>query len=152
MYRVLLISASLLISPTAKAAPLDVFGTWLNEKQTSIIEISECEGAPCGTIIWIDHPAPETLVDDENPDPNLQAQPLLGLTILQGFEARGDQWKKGRIYDPESGKSYNSRLRRNDDNTLEVKGCVGPICQTQIWTPSAGPSPATTSTSTPAED
>jgi len=149
MFRVLLISGVFLIAHTAEAAPLDVYGNWLNEKQTSIIEISDCEGSPCGTIIWIDHPAPETLIDDENPDPNLQAQPLLGLTILQGFEARGDQWKKGRIYDPASGKSYNSKLRRKDDDTLEVKGCVGPICQTQIWTPSAVSSSATASAVVP---
>lgn len=140
MFRVFLISASFLSASTANAStPLDVFGNWLNEKQTSVIEISDCAGAPCGKILWIDHPAPETLVDDENPDSNLQARPLLGLTILQGFEARGDQWKKGRIYDPASGKSYSSKLRRKDDDTLEVKGCVGPICQTQIWTPSTAP-------------
>ena len=35
--------------------------------------------------------------------------------------------------DPEIDKSYASRLKRRDDGRLEVKGCIGPICQTQLW-------------------
>ncbi len=144
MFRLPMILAIVILASTAQAAtPLDVYGHWLNQKQTSIIEISDCAGTPCGTIRWIDHPAPETLVDSENPDGDLQTQPLIGLTILQGYKARGDQWKKGRIYDPESGKTYSSKLRRKADDTLEVKGCLGPICQTQIWTPSLGQSSST---------
>ena len=153
MLRVFLIAAPFLIASTAKATgPLEVYGNWLNQGQTSIIKISPCADAPCGKIVWIDHPAPETLLDDENPDPALQSQPLVGLTILQGYVARGDQWKKGRIYDPVSGKSYSSKLRRKDDNTLEVKGCVGPICQTQIWTPSPDLALSDMSDPAPAED
>nr|WP_245805975.1 DUF2147 domain-containing protein [Erythrobacter donghaensis] len=33
---------------------------------------------------------------------------------------------------PESGKSYRSVIRRKGANALEVKGCVGPFCQTQV--------------------
>ncbi|OYW82850.1 MAG: hypothetical protein B7Z22_13475 [Hyphomonas sp. 32-62-5] len=32
-------------------------------------------------------------------------------------------------------KTYDSRLKRLGDGTLEVKGCIGPVCQTQIWKP-----------------
>ena len=114
---------------------LDVYGAWLTEKQNSVVEISECEGAPCGVITWIDEPDAESLTDTENPDEALRARPLIGLTILSGFEARKDQWKRGRIYDPETGKTYGARLRRLENGALQVKGCIGPICQTQLWAP-----------------
>ena len=137
MIRILsLLSILALPSPAFANDALDVYGAWLTEKQNSVVVISKCSESPCGEIVWIDAPDAETLTDTENPDEALRARPLLGLKMLYNFEARKDQWKKGRIYDPETGKTYGSRLRRLEDGTLQVKGCIGPICQTQIWTPS----------------
>lgn len=129
------ISAGAVTTASANDA-LDVYGAWLTEKQNSVVVISKCDEAPCGEIVWIDAPDAQTLTDTENPDEAQRARPLIGLKMLYGFEAKKDQWKKGRIYDPETGKTYGSRLRRLEDGTLQVKGCIGPICQTQIWTPS----------------
>lgn len=127
----------------ASAAPahdaLDVYGAWLTQKRNSVVVISKCGETPCGEIAWIDAPDAASLTDTENPDETLRQRPLLGLEMLHGFEAKKDQWKKGRIYDAETGKTYGSRLRRLEDDTLQVKGCIGPICQTQIWTPAPQP-------------
>ena len=54
------------------------------------------------------------------------------LPILTGFKPDGDVWR-GTIYDPKSGKSYRSIVKRRNASTLEVKGCIGPFCQTQVW-------------------
>ena len=55
--------------------------------------------------------------------------------MLDGFEKSGDKWKKGRIYNPEDGKSYKSSIRLDDDpNVLKVKGCIAFFCQSQYWT------------------
>ena len=122
------------VTAALESFPLDVYGVWLTEKQNSIIEIADCgTKTPCGKIIWVDDPAPEALRDTNNKDENLREQPILGLTILKGFTAKKDQWKKGKIYDPESGKTYGAKLRRLPDGVLQVKGCIGPICQTQLW-------------------
>lgn len=129
---------SLVFTSAADAADgFDVYGMWLNEKKTTVIEITDCSGTPCGALVWIEHPEPGTVVDAENPDPDLRARPLLGLTILSGFEARKDGWKKGRVYDPMSGNTYGAKLRRRADGTLELKGCIGPLCKTQVWTPTS---------------
>ena len=137
----LLAAGALFAFPAAAsndAAGRDVYGVWLSAKQTSKIEIADCgDATPCGRIVWIDAPHPDQVLDDKNPDPALRAQPLLGLVILKGFEAKDDRWTKGRIYDPETGKSYGSKLHVREDGELEVKGCLGPICQTRLWTPSA---------------
>jgi len=34
---------------------------------------------------------------------------------------------------PKNGKSYRSIIRRKGPGVLEVKGCIGPFCQTQVW-------------------
>ncbi|WP_371815480.1 DUF2147 domain-containing protein [Erythrobacter sp. JK5] len=70
--------------------------------------------------------------DINNPDPRLKQRKLLGLPVLFGFTEEAALWR-GRIYDPKSGKSYRSVVRRTGANTLEVKGCIGPFCQTQVW-------------------
>ena len=74
------------------------------------------------------------------PDPAYSLEPvaerlaeLLGTPVLTSFSEDGDLWR-GRIYDPKSGKDYRSVIRRTSASKLEVKGCLGPFCQTQNWT------------------
>lgn len=124
----------------AHADGLDVEGLWLTQTQTAQVEISDCDdGTPCGHVVWLDPASmregvtPETARDENNPDPTLRERPALGLQILSGFRARRSDWRGGRIYDPETGKDYAARLKRLDDMRLQVKGCIGPICQTQVW-------------------
>ena len=131
--------AAFIAAPMSAAAnpALDVYGVWLTNGQNSKVEIVDCgDATPCGTVVWIDDPAPENLLDIENPDAEMRDRPIMAMRILSGYAAKKDQWKKGTIYDPETGKTYGSKLRRLADGTLEVKGCLGPICQTRIWTPS----------------
>ncbi|MEO0466775.1 MAG: DUF2147 domain-containing protein [Pseudomonadota bacterium] len=131
------------LSGVAHADGKDVFGIWLTEAGSAKLNISDCgDGTPCGRVIWMDPDAlrpgltPETATDENNPDPEQQAQPVLGLLMLSDFNERSRDWRGGDIYDPESGKTYGARLKRLDNGTLQVKGCIGPICQTQIWTAS----------------
>ena len=87
----------------------------------------------CGRIVKVLKPRPGgPAVDANNPDAGLRRRPIEGLAILTGFAAKGDRWA-GRIYDPESGRTYRSELRAAG-TTLKVKGCFGPFCRTQDWT------------------
>ncbi len=138
-----LVLVALVASFTAtQAVALDVAGLWLTPDGASHVEIADCgDGTPCGSVSWIDPAATDATRDENNPDETLRSRPLIGLEILQGFERKDDRWRGGTIYDPEDGRSYGSRLKSKDDGTLEVKGCIGPICQTQIWTPVSEPAP-----------
>jgi len=119
---------------SALAAQIDVAGRWATEDKASHIVIEDCgDGTPCGKIAWFTPENPDA-VDANNPDESLRTQPILGLVILKGFERKGSGWKNGTIYDPEAGKSYSSKIKLADENTLEVKGCIAFICQTQVWT------------------
>ena len=129
------IALLLAASPTAAlAAPQPVTGRWLTEDGKAQVEIGTCGSTICGQIarVLVPPPAGKPTTDYKNPDPALRARPLQGLTILSGFGADGDQWT-GRIYDPQSGKTYRSVLER-DGAKLKVKGCIAFFCKTQTWT------------------
>ncbi|NCP14454.1 MAG: DUF2147 domain-containing protein [Sphingomonadales bacterium] len=116
-----------------------VAGRWVPAEKDAVILIAPCggpasKGAMCGTIDRFLTPQPggTDQRDINNPDPAKRKNRLLGSTILSGFTADGDVWR-GQIYDPKNGKSYRSIIRRKGAGTLEVKGCIGPFCQTQVW-------------------
>ncbi len=131
--RLMIASAALLTATTAMAAD-PVTGRWLTEDKDAVIAIGKCGSTTCGKVAKFIVPPPDGLDqrDINNPDKAKRARKLLGLPILTGFRPDGDIWR-GRIYDPKSGKSYRSVIRRKSANILEVKGCIGPFCQTQIW-------------------
>ncbi|AEG49061.1 Protein of unknown function DUF2147 [Sphingobium chlorophenolicum L-1] len=131
--------AALFILPLAAALPAQaaqsIAGRWATVEGKAIVQIAPCGKTLCGRIEKILKPTPgRPQTDIKNPDPAQRGKPLTGLALLTGFEDAGDLWK-GSIYDPESGKTYNSKVSRNGDGTLKVQGCIMFFCKTQIWTP-----------------
>lgn len=119
--------------PAQAAQPIT--GRWATVNGKAVVEIAPCGRTLCGRIERIVKPTPgRPQTDISNPDPALRSKPLVGLALLTGFRDAGDLWK-GAIYDPESGKSYNSKVSRNANGTLKVQGCIAFFCKTQIWTP-----------------
>jgi uncharacterized protein (DUF2147 family) len=59
--------------------------------------------------------------------------------MMHGYKLSKDgaRWIDGQIYNPEDGNSYRSILEPGPGDTLKVKGCLGPFCQTQTWTRAA---------------
>ncbi len=113
----------------------NVYGTWMVGSGSAHVKIVDCgDGTPCGTISHLTEPGAEGALDTLNPDPELAKLPLIGSRMLWGFEAKKSKWSKGRIYDAESGKDYKSKMQLQEDGTLEIKGCIGPFCQSQTWT------------------
>ncbi len=114
--------------------PHNVFGTFAIPGGSSHITIDDCgDGSPCGRISWL---SPETLGPGDTPETLVSAtgEKIMGLLMLEGFKKKKRDWRGGTIYDPGAGKTYASRLKRLEDGSLQLKGCIGPICQTQIWT------------------
>jgi len=128
-----LILAGVLVAGAASAAPQPVTGRWLTPEGKAIVEVAPCGQQLCGRIAKVLKPRPGgPAVDSNNPDQRLRTRPIEGISILNGFAPADDRWK-GRIYDPESGRTYRSELIRAG-NILKVKGCFGPFCRTQEWT------------------
>lgn len=128
------LAATMMLASAADAAT-PVAGRWLTEAGNAVVTIGACGNATCGRITkLIKGPPSGPPVDRNNPDPALRGRPLEGLTILTGFTDAGDDWR-GRIYDPKSGKTYKSILKREADGGLKVQGCIAFFCRTQKWRP-----------------
>ena len=131
----------------AWAASDDILGTWLNQKQDARIDIFKCGSDYCGKIIWLKEPnypndsklgVPGTAkLDHYNPNAALKKTPLMGLQIMQGLQFSGDNlWKNGKIYDPDSGKTYSSKATLVSPDQLDLRGFIGfsLIGRTEKWT------------------
>jgi uncharacterized protein (DUF2147 family) len=130
----ILACACMLISLNANADSHNVFGTFYTKDNGSKIEIIDCgDGSPCGKIIWLN---PETFEDGlEAQDlKSKKGETILGLEIVTGFTRKKNDWRDGTIYDPGKDKTYAARIKKLDNGTLEVKGCISFLCITQIWT------------------
>ena len=128
------LAAALFAVAAPAAAAESIEGTWRTESNDALVRVSDCGAKVCGRIAKFLVPPPQGADqrDVNNPDPKQRTRKLLGLAILSGFAPDGDSWR-GTIYDPKSGKSYRSFVRRTARDRLEVKGCVGPFCKTQVW-------------------
>jgi uncharacterized protein (DUF2147 family) len=140
------LAAAVLIALAAPAAvqAASPLGEWSTEGAKARVRVAPCSGDAqrlCGLITWSYRPAdakPGALLDSHNQDSALRSRPIVGLPLLQNFAPTGpDSWGGGTIYDPESGKTYKSKMRLTNPDRLEVNGCVLFICQTQIWTRAA---------------
>jgi hypothetical protein len=63
--------------------------------------------------------------DSANPDPGRRERPILGIRLFDGLRYRSGAWSGGRIYDPESGKSYSLILHLTPDGTLDMHAYLG---------------------------
>ena len=76
--------------------------------------------------------------DRHNPNADLRSRRIIGMQIMHDFiyNAGKNVWEDGRIYDPESGKTYKCKLTLTSTNKLEVRGYIGIslLGRTEIWT------------------
>ncbi len=126
----------LLTSTTAAAAVSgNVSGLWKTDGGDSRLELFNCGDKICGKIVWLkvpnyidrmDGPVGKTKVDLKNPDKALRNKPILGLQVMKGLTAKGNnKWENGICYDPESGKSYKCNMQLVTPERLKLRGYIG---------------------------
>lgn len=140
LFRMTAIAAALAALAGSAEAAGAVQGLWLTQTGSGKVRIAPCGSKLCGTIVWVKTPMDKTTgkpqLDVKNPDPALRDRPIVGLQMIRDFKSvPGGRWAGGWIYDPESGKTYASKLNLNMDGTLKVEGCIAIICQAQTWKP-----------------
>jgi uncharacterized protein (DUF2147 family) len=139
-FRMTAIAAALAALAGSAEAAGTVQGVWLTQTGSGKVRIAPCGSKLCGTIVWVKNPMDKTTgkpqLDVKNPDPALRDRPIVGLQMIRDFKSvPGGRWAGGSIYDPDSGKTYASKLNLNPDGTLKVEGCIAIICQAQTWKP-----------------
>lgn len=110
-----------------------VLGYW-STNGGAVLHIDHCGANVCITVVTISQKAPG-LVDGRNPDPALRTRPVCKMDIGTGFELKdADHGEHGKIYDPESGKTYKAVIS-SDGNTLNLRGYIGfkLLGQSQTW-------------------
>lgn len=125
--------AILILSRTAYAEHHDVYGIFITDEGSAKIQIKECEGGvPCGYFIWFNDDLPPRVTETRKFSGE-KGQPLLGSLMLKNFSKEKSDWRGGKVFDSDNDKIYSARLKRLPDGSLQVKGCIGPFCHTQIW-------------------
>lgn len=110
-----------------------VLGYWSTDAG-SVLQIHPCGTAVCITIQTISQKAPG-VVDGHNPDAALRTRPVCKLDIGTGFKLKDpDHAEDGRIYDPETGKTYKSVIS-SDGDELSLRGYIGfkALGRTETW-------------------
>lgn len=111
-------------------------GTWLTQNRDAHIRISKCDTKMCGTIVWLrDATDPSTgkpPVDEHNPDPAKRNRRIVGVTIFaMAPDGRGAY--SGSIYNTDDGGTYQATITLPGADRLEIKGCAGPFCSSELW-------------------
>ena len=136
----LLCAAAIGLSLASSAAmAADPAGTWLSEDGGTKVQIANCGGKLCGTVVWLNRPTdPSTgkpKTDSLNPDPGKRGRPLLGLQVVHGLMSNGPDTWSGQIYNADDGKTYQAHVMVVSTSAMKVEGCVLTVlCKGQTWT------------------
>lgn len=126
---VLLLLSAFSVSSFAKEFKADdIVGFWLSEKKTAVIEIYKNKKEFKGKIVWLkdihDGKIKDKL-DEKNPDEDKRKRSLVGMINLHSFQFDDGKWVDGKIYDPESGKTYSAKMEMKSDTKLDLRGYIG---------------------------
>ncbi|HTF27265.1 MAG TPA: DUF2147 domain-containing protein [Flavitalea sp.] len=111
---------------TANTPANQVVGVWESEEKNLQIEMFEDDGDFAGRMIYFkcsSDSVMQTSRDTENPDRKYTDRKLLGLKLVEKLSYQGDNvWDNGKIYDPNSGNTYEARIQLTGPNTAIVRG------------------------------
>ncbi|PKQ13686.1 MAG: DUF2147 domain-containing protein [Alphaproteobacteria bacterium HGW-Alphaproteobacteria-1] len=120
MRKFLMITAVLSLGAgTAMAEPL--LGMWRtagdDNGNSGLIQVAPCGNAVCGKLVKSFNSAGQEIASEN-----------IGRNIISETVPTGGGQYKGKVYSPDRGKTYNSKLHLSGD-TLKVSGCVMGICR-----------------------
>jgi len=136
MRHLLLIPLTVFLAAPAfgSAEPGDIFGIWLTEGGSAKLEIYPCGDKACGKVTWLkqpnymdnsDGPVGMEKVDRKNADPALRNRPIVGMRVMEGLSLEGEWWRNGSCYDPQSGNTYQCKMRLTTPSELRLRGFIG---------------------------
>jgi uncharacterized protein (DUF2147 family) len=120
------------------ASAAEIKGFWLTTGDLSKVEVKDCDGLLCGSVVWLKDPVGadgQPLHDANNEDPGMRSRPIMGLPILLGLAPKGDDLWVGQVYSPEEGQTFDVELKLVQADRIEITGCGlgGLICETRPW-------------------
>lgn len=134
-----MILATLVVAQAAGAGTLatrpSVLGVWSNPKGTLAVRTQPCgpadtvgAAALCGAIVRAE---PKAVADARDAG----VVQLIGTQLLQDYRPIGRASWSGRVFVPDMGRSFSSRIRQTSPDALTISGCLigGMFCKSQEW-------------------
>ncbi len=118
-----LLAASIVTPAAAQDVTGQALGQWDRTNQGWVVEFAMCGEYLCGEII-----------SGEGIDKN-SGQSVVGIQMLFDLERYNDTQWRGRMYNPEDGKTYAGRVTILGEDEIRMSGCVlgGIICRSEEW-------------------
>lgn len=129
------LAALCLLAFAGPAAADGVTGLWATSSDNGKVQIARCGEGVCAKLVDADQIRANPNQNDQyNKDKALRSRKVKGLVLFQNYKGGPAEWKGGTIYDPKTGDTgRNGKIKLVSSDTLQVKGCLGPICRTQTW-------------------
>ncbi|MEN6445152.1 MAG: DUF2147 domain-containing protein [Candidatus Cloacimonas sp.] len=115
-------------------------GYWLTGDKTTKIEIFQNgDSTFAGKIIWLKEPNDsqgKPKKDVNNPNEKLRDRPLLNMVILTDLILESHtKYKNGKLYEPETGKTYSAKVELVNNNTITIRYFIGvpTLGRTDTW-------------------
>ncbi|MDB5247866.1 MAG: peptide protein [Segetibacter sp.] len=105
---------------TRQNAADKIIGVYWSPKQDAKIEIYKKGDKYFGKSAW----SSTKRKDSKNPNASLRDRELLGVELFTNFVYKGGLYEDGKIYDPESGKTYDCKMSLVGGK-LKVRGYIG---------------------------
>ena len=107
-------AAVLILSPALAAEP---YGTWVRPSNGAEVSFFNCGGKLCGKVIG-----------------KGSSNAKIGTMIVGGAAKAGANEWKGKLLNPEDGKTYSGVITLVGADGLNLKGCaLGVFCQGETW-------------------
>lgn len=100
----------------------ELSGSYASPGLGVVVRFEPCADDPaltCGRFLWAW-------------DPEEMSHARAGDIIVTGLRREAGGWR-GRLTDPETGRSYRGAITREGPEVLLLRGCAGPFCTTQRW-------------------
>ena len=108
------LAAVLILSPALAAEP---YGTWMRPSNGAEVSFFNCGGKLCGKVIG-----------------KGSSNAKVGTMIVGGAAKAGANEWKGKLLNPEDGKTYSGVITLVGADGLNLKGCaLGVFCQGETW-------------------
>src|ERR1700712_2793096 len=101
-------------------SPDEIVGLYWSPKKDAKIEIFKRNNLYYGKSVWV----ASMRKDSKNPNESLKNRDVLGIELLSGFSFGNASYSDGKIYDPESGKTYDCKMTLNG-KILRIRGYIG---------------------------
>jgi uncharacterized protein (DUF2147 family) len=120
--RIALLPIVLAASAGTTAAGASPIGIWIDHTGRGAVEITDCNGALCGHVVWL-----KSAGDEE----------ACNMQVLGNVKpVAGGKWDKGWIYDPERRAKFDVEITPLGDGKLKILGYAGVklFSETMTWT------------------